>query len=121
MRTDASQTRTTGLSATTTLVALMAMATTCTAMAVPKIAHAPAESRPSMMEGQSVRYVAAAVAAIARDLFSSDHVEAALADEAWTEQYLPPITSHGVMPAADDEAIRPPLIEQHLDLPPPVC
>lgn len=122
MRTDTSQTRSTGLSATTTLVALMAMATTCSAaIAVPKVANAPAESRALLMEGQSVRQVAAAVAAIARDIMGSDQVEPALAELPWTEQYLPVIESCRAVSATDRVALPTPLIEQLLDLPPPGC
>jgi hypothetical protein len=120
MRTDASTTRTAGFSATT-LVALMAMATTCSAMAVPKVAHAPAESRTLMIEGQSVRHVAAAMAAIARDLFGSDHVEHAFAEPTWTDQFLPFVQPRLMVSATGRGAPAPPLIEQLLDLPPPVC
>jgi len=123
MRTDTSPTRTPGLSATTTLVALMAMATACSAAAGPtKSSHAPAECRTLIIvEGQSVRHVAAAVAAIARDLFGSDHVDVALGELAWTDQYLPMIESWPAFAPEHGVASSPPLIEHLLDLPPPTC
>lgn len=121
MRTETPPSRTTGFSATTTLVALMAVATTCSAIGMPKSAHAQAECRALMMDNQSVRHVAAAVAAIARDLFGSDQVEAALSELPWTEQYLPVIESRLAVASTDRTTLSPPLIEQLLDLPPPVC
>lgn len=123
MRTETAPARNTGLSATTTLVALVAMATTCSAaiVAVPRSVHVSIESRALMIESQSVRHVAAAVAAIARDLLGKDKVEQTLAELPWTDQYLPMIEARPATVEAEPIITGLPIIEQLLDLPPPTC
>jgi hypothetical protein len=105
------------ISATAVLV-LAALAAT-----MPSPENRPAarvESRPAMSEAQAVRLIAAAVAAVARDLAGTERHVAALASGAIEFAASIPAVIDAVIVDSDP---APPwvLAERLLDLPPPTC
>jgi hypothetical protein len=102
---------------TTTLLALLAVASASAARPVPLELR-----RTAVVEAGAVRAVAAVVVAAARDLLGLEVTGSALAaatrDEPWASAAPAP-----VVPPVDDghERPGPRLAERMLDLPPPAC
>ncbi len=102
-----------------TLIALVAVA--ATAAAVPAPYAAPAECRAAVMDSQPVRAVAAVVAA-ACDLLGIDRPS----DVAVTPQLWNAVAAVSKRPVTvdcpvDARPLAPPLREDLLNLPPPIC
>lgn len=104
----------------TALLALAALATAASAGPLPSTGDY--NGRTATSESQVVRAVAAAVAAVARDLLASDQHTSAAIDEPFARSIVGNATmSTVVVPQDAHKAKQEVLDERLLDLPPPVC
>jgi hypothetical protein len=101
------------------IVALMAIAATVTA--APSARSAIVESRTSLADTNAVRAMAAAIAAVARELAGGERVVAALpVISMWSTLASP--SGDQFLSRGDDDRPIPGRLEEHLlDLPPPAC
>ncbi len=99
-----------------TMLALAALATSASAGPLPRTTDL------ATSESQVVRAVAAAVAAVARDLLASDQHPSVAIDEPFARSIVGNATmSMVVVPQDAHKAKQEVLDERLLDLPPPVC
>jgi hypothetical protein len=102
------------------LVALIAVAAAVSSLSPATIRSAMMETRGSNTESAAVRAVAAAVAAVARDLVGGERITAAIPVQALVLE-----VSSGSIPAAIPSTpggVRSRLLEERLiDMPPPMC
>lgn len=111
-----------GLASTASaMVALVALAALMTSLPGANVRAAMLESRVAPAEAPSVRAVAAAVAAAARELVGGERITAAMQANHFSDSIAAanPIQSNG-SEAADIPLSRP-IAERLIDLPPPVC
>lgn len=113
--------RSTSLTATAT--ALLALAALATAASTGPLQGArDLNGRTATSESQVVRVVAAAVAAVARDLLASDQHTASAIDEPFARSIVGNATmAMAVIPQDARIARQEVLDERLLDLPPPIC
>ncbi|HRQ76779.1 MAG TPA: hypothetical protein PK098_12765 [Phycisphaerales bacterium] len=125
MRSETLPSRAAQVATATMLMALVAIAATASAAPAPQ-SLTPAECRAAVMESHAVRAVAAAVAAVARDLLGGDLDGApnAAIVSATTVLIVPPASAHSsVMEAvvSGTPSLTAATRAGLLDLPPPVC
>lgn len=103
------------------LIALVAVAAAMSSLPGANVRASLLEARGGNVEAPSVRQVAAAVAAAARDLVGVEKITAALPAEAFASAHVAPLQ---LLFSASESAkpIQSRAIDEHLiDLPPPVC
>ena len=113
--------RSTSLTATATaLLALAALATAASTGPLP--GNSDINGRTATSESQVVRAVAAAVAAVARDLLASDQHTASAIDEPFARSIVGNATMAMVVVPQDARNVKPEVLDERLlDLPPPIC
>lgn len=120
MRSSDTPSRSAGIAATaTTLVAILAMATTSSI--IPATAAIPLEARSLQGEAPAVRAVAAVVAAMARDLIDLDVVVMTAMSGDGPEPFAQDAALAMPMPASTRLVAPRRLGPRLLDLPPPAC
>lgn len=118
MRSESIPSRSSSVAVTaTTFVALVAMAATVSV--APQARAVTVDCRAVVSEGPAVRSVAAAVAAVARDLLKNDRAEVALPAPMLVATSLPPIGGKPLVPTAGRQPCGIELREALLALPPP--
>ncbi|MCH8823526.1 MAG: hypothetical protein IH984_08475 [Planctomycetes bacterium] len=113
--------RSTSLTATATaLLALAALATAASTGPLP--GNGDLNGRTATSESQVVRAVAAAVAAVARDLLASDQHTALAIDEPFARSIVGNATMAMVVVSQDAHFAKLEVLDERLlDLPPPIC